>query len=228
MHFFEITHTYTQYMFLICFSFAFYTSPIIFFSFFFILSNTGTESEVSFSLLNGSRNHDNRHSGLDNSTTTTSTRILMSPGTKPVKIAAISGKPRVQRYLSRECEWFFNKPPTTHAHTKKLIYLFSFCSIFKLYEIFLSHNNLHIIIIFFLYFSHLIMTDLNLNGHFDLSFFHLQLSRPQSQMEAQPRQAPTSDLSTTSTRLLWWPPWSWTCLWPLQMTCLRWQATILP
>ena len=107
LHFFEITHTYTQYMFLICFAFAFYTSPIIFFSFFFILSNTGTESEVSFSLLNGSRNHNNRHSGLDNSTTTTSTRILMSPGTKPVKIAAISGKPRVQRYLSRECEWFF-------------------------------------------------------------------------------------------------------------------------
>merc|ERR1712223_943011 len=63
---------------------------------------SGTESEVSFSLLNGSRNHNNRHSGLDNSTTTTSTRILMSPGTKPVKIAAISGKPRVQRYLSRE------------------------------------------------------------------------------------------------------------------------------
>ena len=100
----KITHTYTHYMFLICFAFAFYTSPIIFFSFFFILSNTGTESEVSFSLLNGSRNHNNRHSGLDNSTTTTSTRILMSPGTKPVKIAAISGKPRVQRYLSRECE----------------------------------------------------------------------------------------------------------------------------
>ena len=30
----------------------------------------------------------------------------MSPGSKAVKIAAISGKPRVQRYLSRECEFF--------------------------------------------------------------------------------------------------------------------------
>ena len=31
----------------------------------------------------------------------------MSPGSKAVKIAAISGKPRVQRYLSRECEFAF-------------------------------------------------------------------------------------------------------------------------
>ena len=121
----SLKNTYTQYMFLIFFGFAFLRLHHFFFLF--ILSNTGTESEVSFSLLNGSRNH-NRHSGLDNSTTTTSTRILMSPGSKPVKIAAISGKPRVQRYLSRECEWFFNKPPT-HAH-KKFIFIF-FCSIFN-------------------------------------------------------------------------------------------------
>ena len=103
----KITHTHTHIHSLHVpnlFCFCFLYLPHHFFSFLFILSNTGTESEVSFSLLNGSRNHNNRHSGLDNSTTTTSTRILMSPGTKPVKIAAISGKPRVQRYLSRECE----------------------------------------------------------------------------------------------------------------------------
>ena len=111
------------------FCFCFLYLPHHFFSFFFILSNTGTESEVSFSLLNGSRNHNNRHSGLDNSTTTTSTRILMSPGTKPVKIAAISGKPRVQRYLSRECEWSFKQEPysiSTDIHSYYFYYIVYF------------------------------------------------------------------------------------------------------
>ena len=73
--------------------------------FYFIHTSTGTESEISFSLLNGGRGGTNRCNGLD--TSTASTRILMSPGSKAVKIAAISGKPRVQRYLSRECEFAF-------------------------------------------------------------------------------------------------------------------------
>ena len=72
---------------------------------YFIHTSTGTESEISFSLLNGGRGGTNRCNGLD--TSTASTRILMSPGSKAVKIAAISGKPRVQRYLSRECEFAF-------------------------------------------------------------------------------------------------------------------------
>ena len=76
-----------------------------YFFLYFIHTSTGTESEISFSLLNGGRGGTNRCNGLD--TSTASTRILMSPGSKAVKIAAISGKPRVQRYLSRECEFAF-------------------------------------------------------------------------------------------------------------------------
>ena len=87
----------------------------VFFVFLFIFSqHTGTDSEVSFSLLSGhhglrgqqqsntvpASNRNGLNQGLNS-------RLVISPGSKPVKIAAISGKPRVQRYLSRECECFF-------------------------------------------------------------------------------------------------------------------------
>ena len=80
--------------------------------FFRFFTNTGTDSEVSFSLLSGHHGHrgqqsstvsaSNRQTGLNSAR-----QLIISPGCKPVKIAAISGKPRVQRYLSRECECFF-------------------------------------------------------------------------------------------------------------------------
>ena len=73
-----------------------------FFVFFFALFKL--DSEVSFSLLSGNGGHNGtRHSGLNS---LNNTRLIISPGSKPVKIAAISGKPRVQRYLSRECEFY--------------------------------------------------------------------------------------------------------------------------
>jgi hypothetical protein len=88
---------------------------VFFFAFFFrFFTNTGTDSEVSFSLLSG--HHGHRGQQLQSSTVSASSRqtglnsarqLIISPGCKPVKIAAISGKPRVQRYLSRECECFF-------------------------------------------------------------------------------------------------------------------------
>ena len=89
-------------------------SPYVFFRFFRFFTNTGTDSEVSFSLLSG--HHGHRGQQLQSSTVSASNRqtglnsarqLIISPGCKPVKIAAISGKPRVQRYLSRECECFF-------------------------------------------------------------------------------------------------------------------------
>ena len=91
------------------------THPYFLFYYFF-QNNTGTESEVSFSLLSGQHGqvgHRGQHgpsstaSSSVNRNGNLNSRLVISPGTKPVKIAAISGKPRVQRYLSRECECFF-------------------------------------------------------------------------------------------------------------------------
>ena len=75
---------------------------------FFFISFETIDSEVSFSLLSGNTGRSGTTSnGIRNSGhVLNNTRLIISPGSKPVKIAAISGKPRVQRYLSRECEFF--------------------------------------------------------------------------------------------------------------------------
>ena len=82
----------------------------------------GTESEVSFSLLGGQKRRHSRVPSPHN-TSTASSRLLSVSG-KPIKIAAINGKPRVHRYLSKECEfalsWFVQN---------LLIFLLQFCLI---------------------------------------------------------------------------------------------------
>ena len=64
----------------------------------------GTESEISFSLMSGVGKN-NRRGRESMSITSASAKLLPNP--KPVRIAAINGKPRVQRYLSRECKFFY-------------------------------------------------------------------------------------------------------------------------
>ena len=63
----------------------------------------GTESEISFSVAGSSKIRRGRESMSINSA---SAKLLPNP--KPVRIAAINGKPRVQRYLSRECKLWFD------------------------------------------------------------------------------------------------------------------------
>ena len=66
--------------------------------------HVGTESEISFSLMSGVGKN-NRRGRESMSITSASAKLLPNP--KPVRIAAINGKPRVQRYLSRECKFLF-------------------------------------------------------------------------------------------------------------------------
>ena len=73
---------------------------------------TGTESEVSYSvgnrggLLNLTKSSAlSKGSSRRGSSSGAQVRLLPQQGNaSQVKIAAINGKPRVQRYLSRECE----------------------------------------------------------------------------------------------------------------------------
>ena len=62
----------------------------------------GTESEISFS---GSGLNKSRRHGRESMSITSASTKLLPPNSKPVRIAAINGKPRVQRYLSRECKF---------------------------------------------------------------------------------------------------------------------------
>merc|ERR1712223_375119 len=65
----------------------------------YIMPYSGTESEISFS---GSGLNKSRRHGRESMSITSASTKLLPPNSKPVRIAAINGKPRVQRYISRE------------------------------------------------------------------------------------------------------------------------------
>lgn len=84
----------------------FYDLSVFILFFLLTLNPPGTESEVSFSLLGpGKRRQSQIPSPLNISSG--SSRLLIGPIGPAIKIAAINGKPRVQRYLSKECEFYF-------------------------------------------------------------------------------------------------------------------------
>jgi len=84
----------------ICLPFVFVTFWCPFLVFIFVLflpSTTGTESERSFS------GRDSHRRLLRQS----ATAVPGGSAIKPMKIAAINGKPKVSRYLSKECKFSF-------------------------------------------------------------------------------------------------------------------------